>query len=105
MTVYSIFSQAAPTISGYGGFTATATPRNLGTANLLASGAVNLSAADAATANTKGFNVMAAGEAAARELAPRLAALALPEQQYASMESLRLAAPADADRPVKLAKH
>ena len=47
---------------------------------------------------------MAAGEAAARELAPRLAALALPERDYISMESLRLATPLDADRPVKLAK-
>jgi NTE family protein len=47
---------------------------------------------------------MAAGEAAARELAPRLAALALPERDYISMESLRLATPADSDRPVKLAK-
>lgn len=47
---------------------------------------------------------MAAGEAAARELAPRLAALALPEQDYSSMESLRLATPAGTDRPVKLAK-
>ena len=47
---------------------------------------------------------MAAGEAAARALAPRLAALAVPEQEYASMESLRLAAPADADKPVRIAK-
>jgi len=47
---------------------------------------------------------MAAGEAAARELEPRLAALALPEREYISMESLRLATPADSDRPVKLAK-
>jgi len=47
---------------------------------------------------------MAAGEAAARELAPRLAALALPEREYISMESLRLATPVDSDRPVKLAK-
>ncbi|KQV55530.1 MULTISPECIES: patatin-like phospholipase family protein [unclassified Duganella] len=47
---------------------------------------------------------MAAGEAAARELAPRLAALALPERDYISLESLRLATPVDSDRPVKLAK-
>jgi NTE family protein len=47
---------------------------------------------------------IAAGEAAARELAPRLAALALPERDYIGMESLRLATPADADRPVKLAR-
>jgi NTE family protein len=47
---------------------------------------------------------IAAGEAAARELAPRLAALAVPERDYISMESLRLATPHDADRPVKLAK-
>ena len=47
---------------------------------------------------------MQAGEAAARELAPRLAALALPEREYIGMESLRLATPADTDRAVKLAK-
>ena len=47
---------------------------------------------------------IAAGEAAARELAPRLAALALPERDYISMESLRLATPADTDRPLKLVK-
>ncbi|WP_374585388.1 patatin-like phospholipase family protein [Pseudoduganella sp.] len=47
---------------------------------------------------------MQAGEAAARALAPRLAALALPEHDYISMESLRLATPADTDRPVKLAR-
>jgi NTE family protein len=47
---------------------------------------------------------MAAGHAAARELAPRLAALAVPARDYASLESLRLATPADADRPVKLAR-
>ncbi|WP_028103144.1 patatin-like phospholipase family protein [Pseudoduganella violaceinigra] len=47
---------------------------------------------------------MAAGEAAARALAPRLAALALPEPDYAGRESLRLAAPLDPDRPVTLAR-
>jgi len=47
---------------------------------------------------------IAAGEAAARELAPRLAALALPEREYIALESLRLATPVDSDRPVKLAK-
>lgn len=47
---------------------------------------------------------MKAGEAAARELQPRLAALALPEREYVSRESLRLATPADTDRAVKLAK-
>jgi len=47
---------------------------------------------------------IAAGEAAARELAPRLAALAIPEREYIAMESLRLATPVDSDRPVKLAK-
>lgn len=47
---------------------------------------------------------MAAGEAAARELEPRLAALALSERDYISMESLRLATPADTDRPVRLAR-
>ncbi len=45
-----------------------------------------------------------AGEAAARELAPRLAALALPEREYIARESLRLATPVDSDRPVKLSK-
>ncbi|WP_342118890.1 patatin-like phospholipase family protein [Pseudoduganella sp. OTU4001] len=47
---------------------------------------------------------MKAGEAAARALAPRLAALAVPEGDYASTESLRLATPATADKPVKLAR-
>ena len=47
---------------------------------------------------------IAAGEAAARELAPRLAALAMPEREYIALESLRLATPVDSDRPVKLAK-
>jgi NTE family protein len=47
---------------------------------------------------------IAAGAAAARELAPRLAALAVPEKDYIALESLRLATPVDTDRPVKLAK-
>ncbi|XLZ68371.1 patatin-like phospholipase family protein [Massilia sp. SR12] len=47
---------------------------------------------------------MQAGEAAARALQPRLAALALPERDYIGMESLRLATPADTDRAVKLAR-
>jgi NTE family protein len=47
---------------------------------------------------------IAAGEAAADKLAPRLAALSLPAQQYASLEAHRLAGPGEQDRPQLLAK-
>ena len=47
---------------------------------------------------------IAAGEAAARALLPRLSALAIPAAEYEGRESLRLAAPAAADQPVRLAR-
>ncbi|MGO4381762.1 patatin-like phospholipase family protein [Pseudoduganella sp. RAF19] len=47
---------------------------------------------------------IAAGEKAARELSPRLAALAVPAEEYASLEAMRLAGPGETDRPKRLAK-
>jgi len=47
---------------------------------------------------------IAAGEAAAQELSPRLAALALPPEQHASLEARRLAGPGESDQPRLLAK-
>ncbi|WP_395403533.1 patatin-like phospholipase family protein [Pseudoduganella sp. UC29_106] len=47
---------------------------------------------------------IAAGEAAADELAPRLAALSIPAAQYARLEANRLAGPGERDQPKLLAK-
>jgi NTE family protein len=47
---------------------------------------------------------MAAGERAAREMAPRLRALAVSEQAYAAFERARLAPPAAPDAPRRLAR-
>lgn len=47
---------------------------------------------------------MDAGERAAQELAPRLAALALPAEPYARLEARRLAGPGEQDQPKLLAK-
>jgi NTE family protein len=47
---------------------------------------------------------IAAGEKAARELSPRLAALSLPPGQFAALEAHRLAGPRESDSPKMLAK-
>lgn len=48
----------------------------------------------------RGADLIASGEAAARRLSPRLAALALPAPQYAEWEALRTRATEQHDRPV-----
>ena len=74
--------------------------RELGAADLLITPALNgIGFLDFA----QGERAMAAGLAAAQALAPRLAALALPTENYDAQEWLRLASPAARGQPLPLA--
>ena len=74
--------------------------RELGAADLLITPALNgIGFLDFA----QGERAMAAGLAAAQALAPRLAALALPTENYDAQEWLRLASPAGRGQPLPLA--